>query len=115
MRAHIRQAEEIGDDIVVEPFLRRYWDIERSDFGVPLEREQAQDMRGRQRRVSLRLSDPHAGGHRPAASRAHFAWMGEDDAPQAERLSDIFGDILPVVLHGTGSHWAPPDPRPLQA
>ena len=25
---------------------------------------------------------------------------------RAERLSDIFGDILPVVLHGTGSHWA---------
>ena len=36
MRAVIRQAEEIGDDIVVEPFLRIYWDIERSDFGVPL-------------------------------------------------------------------------------
>ena len=25
---------------------------------------------------------------------------------RAERLSDIFGDILPVVLHGTGGLWA---------
>jgi len=46
MRAHIRQAEEIGDDIVVEPFLRVYWDIERSDFGVPLVPEHAQDVEG---------------------------------------------------------------------
>jgi len=105
MRAHIRQAEEIGDDIVVEPFLRIYWDIERSDFGVPLVPEHSQDAEGGN--VGYHFDTPirtpqDVDRLRPRTFRV--------DRPKTlrrvERLSDIFGDILPVVLHGTGSHWA---------
>ena len=105
MRAHIRQAEEIGDDIVVEPFLRIYWDIERSDFGVPLVPEHAQDAEGGN--VGYHFNYPIRTPEdidrlRPRTFRVDRA----KTIRRAERLSDIFGDILPVVLHGTGSHWA---------
>jgi hypothetical protein len=34
MRDNIRHAEEVGDDIVLEPYLRIGWDIESNGFGV---------------------------------------------------------------------------------
>lgn len=105
MRAVIRQAEEIGDDYVVEPFLRVYWDIERSDFGVPLLREGAQDVEGGN--VAYHFDYPI---RTPAEiDRLRPRTFTVDRAKtqrRAERLSDIFGDLLPVVLHGTGGHWA---------
>lgn len=37
MRDTIRHAEETGDDIVIEPYYRIGWQLELSDFGVPVE------------------------------------------------------------------------------
>ena len=34
MRDNIRHAEEVGDDIVLEPYFRIGWDIESNGFGV---------------------------------------------------------------------------------
>jgi hypothetical protein len=105
MLAHVRQAEEIGDDLVVEPFLRVYWDIERSDFGVPLRREEAQDVEGGS--VAYHFDYPiHTPQEIDRLKPRTFCVDREKTRRRAERLSDLFGDILPVVLHGTGSHWA---------
>jgi hypothetical protein len=105
MRAHIRQAEEMGDDIVVEPFLRIYWEIEHSDFGVPLQAEHALDVDGGN--VAYHFDTPirtpqDVDRLRPRTFRVDRV----KTMRRVERLSDIFGDILPVVLHGTGSLWA---------
>ncbi len=37
MRDTIRHAEEVGDDVVVEPYFRIGWQLELSDFGVQVE------------------------------------------------------------------------------
>lgn len=105
MRAVIRQAEEIGDDYVVEPFFRVYWDIERSDFGVPLQAEHAEDVEGGD--VAYHYNYPIRSPQEIDRLKPRtFAVDRARTRRRAERLSDIFGDILPVVLHGTGSHWA---------
>jgi len=105
MRAVIRQAEEIGDDYVVEPFLRVYWDIERSDFGVPLLREGAQDVEGGN--VAYHFDYPiRTPAEIDRLKPRTFTVDRAKTQRRAARLNDIFGDILPVVLHGTGGHWA---------
>lgn len=105
MRAVIRQAEEIGDDYVVEPFFRVYWDIERSDFGVPLQAEHAEDVEGGD--VAYHYNYPIRTPAEIDRLRPRtFAVDRAKTRRRAERLSDLFGDILPVVLYGTGGHWA---------
>ncbi len=105
MRAVIRQAEEIGDDYVVEPFFRVYWDIECSDFGVPLQPEHAQDIEGGD--VAYHYNYPIRTPEDIARLKPRtFRVDREKTRRRAERLADIFGDILPVVLHGTGGLWA---------
>lgn len=42
----IRHAEEIGDDIVIEPCFHLDWDVEISDYGVRIEDSHAMDSRG---------------------------------------------------------------------
>ncbi len=37
MRDTLRHAEEVGDDIVIEPYFRIGWQLKISDFGVPVE------------------------------------------------------------------------------
>lgn len=105
MRAVIRQAEEIGDDYVVEPFLRVYWDIECSDYGVPLQVEHAEDIVGSD--TAYHFNHPirtpeDINRLKPRTFRVDR----EKTRRRVERLNDLFGDILPVVLHGTGGLWA---------
>jgi len=37
MLDNVRHAEEVGDDIVIEPYFRISWQLDFSDFGVPVE------------------------------------------------------------------------------
>ena len=37
----VRHADEIGDDIVVDPYFRIPWEIEIGDYGVPIEAHHA--------------------------------------------------------------------------
>jgi hypothetical protein len=102
MRWDVRHAEEVGDDMVVEPFYRLYWEIDWPDYGVPLHAEHATDGQGGQVAYvyehPLRTPDDvtrlkprtwHVDRH---STQRHF-----------EQLADTFGDILPVVLHGSGA------------
>lgn len=105
MRAVIRQAEEIGDDLVVEPVWRVYWDIAKSDYGVPIIQERSTDSDG-----------GHVGYHynHPVKTPADVdrlrprTWTvdREKTRRRKEMLEGIFGDILPVSLHGMGDHLA---------
>ena len=101
MRWVIRQAEEVGDDIVVEPIWRVAWHVSGTDFGVPIEARHAEDGEGG--RVGYRYNHPIRTPDDIALLRPR-AWSVNRDATtrEVERLDALFGDILPVRLHGTG-------------
>ena len=105
MRWMIRHVEEVGDDVVLEPFYRVYWDIEATDYGVPLQAEHARDVLGGD--VAYVYEHPiktpdDIGKLRPRA----WCVDHEKTLRRLEMLQGCFGDILPVSLHGTGSHIA---------
>ena len=47
MRIEIRHAEEIGDDVVLEPYFRLPWEITVSNYGVSWEEFHCTDAAGR--------------------------------------------------------------------
>ena len=102
LRWDIRHAEEIGDDMVVEPYLRMYWEISWTDYGVPLLAEHATDGQGGQ--VAYVYEHPLQTPQDVSRLRPR-TWHVDRAGTQrhVDQLNDIFGDILPVVLHGTGA------------
>ncbi len=80
----VRHADEIGDDVVVDPFFRVAWELEISDYGVRSAAD-APKLHLRSRCVNRRES-----------------------LRRKELLEDVFGDILPVRLGG----WDPFNPDP---
>ncbi len=105
MRAVIRQAEDLGDDFVVDPFMRIEWKIEASDYGVPIIAEHAKDGMGGD--TAYHYNHPI---QRPedVSKLQPRTWRVERSTTQqrVEELNDLFGDLLPVVLHGTGMQIA---------
>lgn len=95
----VRHADEIGDDIVVDPYFRIPWVIEISDYGVPIEAYHA---------VSMDGSDLGYSFHFSVQSEADFQKMHLRDRSvdrveslrRKELLEEIFGDILPVRIGG---------------
>lgn len=102
---HVRHAEEVGDDIVVEPFYRVYWHITSTGYGVDLTAQHSTDAQGND--VGYTFDYPI---HSPEDidRLVPRTWQVDRGLTQqrAEALQDIFGDILPVVLHGTGAFWS---------
>jgi hypothetical protein len=104
LRWTIRHAEEVGDDIVVEPFLRVYWDIDWPAYGedVVIQPEHALDSEG----DDVAYTFDYALRTPADVERLHPRVWRVDRArtqQRAEALGALFGDILPVRLHGTGS------------
>lgn len=105
MRWSIRQAEEVGDDIVLEPCWRIGWDVQGEGYGVEIRAAHARDCEGGN--VGYAYDHPirtpaDIARLRPRTWRVNR----ESTLRRQERLSEAFGDILPVVLHGTLSHHA---------
>jgi hypothetical protein len=105
MRAVIRQTMEVGDDFVVDPFFRVYWDIEKSDYGVPVIAEHAQDGMGGDTAYHYNhpLRQPEDVTKLKPRS---FSVDRAKTLERCARLQELFGDILPVRLHGTGGQIA---------
>lgn len=101
MRRHIRQVEEIGDDYVIEPFWKVYWSIESQDYGVDLQVEHAADGFGGD--VAYHFNHPIRTPEDVHLLRPR-AWQVDRAKTQRwqECLDSLFGDLLPVVLVGTG-------------
>lgn len=64
MRWLIRHAEEVGDDLVLEPHWRVYWRIEQPDYGVEIRSRHAEDVMGGPGGLCLRTPSSHAPGRR---------------------------------------------------
>lgn len=105
MRAVIRQAEDVGDDFVVEPYLNLYWQIENDGYGVEIVARHAQDGMGGDTAYEYNhpLRTPEDVKQlRPRSFRVERSAT----LRRLEIHQDLFGDLLPVRLHGTGMHIA---------
>lgn len=103
MRRYIRQAEEIGDDIVLEPHWRLYWDIQvdHPDYGVGLQAIHADDSQGGQ--VGYTFNYPIQTPQDVDRLKPRTWTVDREKTRQKlQRLQEAFGDALPVVIHGTG-------------
>jgi hypothetical protein len=96
MRIKLRQAEELGDDIVMEPYYRLGWRMVFSDYGVPVQIHSAQRP---QESIAYSFSFPIA---TPADVRKlkprTVAVDRKESLRRKEILEDAIGDILPVKL-----------------
>jgi hypothetical protein len=107
----VRHADEIGDDIVVEPWFRIPWVLEISDYGVPIEAHHAVTSSGSDLAYSFNFGVQSARD----AERLHLrnrCVNRRESFHQKELLEDIFGDILPVRLGGFDHFDPDPGYRP---
>ena len=103
----VRHADEIEDDIVVDPWFRIPWALEISDYGVPIEAHHAVTTSGSDLAYSFNFGVQSEND----ARKLHLRTRGVDrreSLRQKNLLEDIFGDILPVRLGG----WDHFDPDP---
>lgn len=105
MRWIIRHAEEVGDDIVVEPYWRVGWNIGSSGYGVQIHSRHAEDHDGG--RIGYAFENPIKTPGDVEKLKPQERWVDREKSKESrERLSDIFGDILPVIHYGTTGHHA---------
>lgn len=102
MRWVIRHAEEVGDDIVIEPVWRIGWSIGSTDYGVQVKSHHAQDITGAA--IGYSFENPIKTVDDIEKLKPRKWWVNREETLKwYERLSELFGDILPVELHGTTS------------
>ncbi len=95
----VRHADEIGDDIIVEPYFRIPWVIEISDYGVPIEAHHAVSTDGSDVGYSFDFSVKSEEDFK----KMHLRTRSVDRAESLRRkdlLESIFGNILPVRIGG---------------
>jgi hypothetical protein len=107
----VRHADEIGDDIIVEPFFRIPWALEISDYGVPIEAHHATTSTGSDLGYSFNFGVQSEAD----AKKLHLRTRRVDrveTARQKDLLEGIFGDILPVRVGGHDHFDTDPGYRP---
>ena len=96
MRITLRQAEELGDDLVVEPYCRLGWRMVFSDYGVPVEMRAAA---GQEKSIAYSFSFPIATPGDIARLRKRTLAVDREKTLRLQRtLGDVMGDILPIKL-----------------
>jgi hypothetical protein len=98
MLDNVRHAEEVGDDIVFEPYYRIGWQLDTSDFGVPVEMKPATTAQGDQSlgySFNFPIKKPE---DIKKLKKRTFAVDREETMKSKEMLEDIMGDTLPVKV-----------------
>jgi hypothetical protein len=96
MRIKLRQAEELGDDLVIEPHYQLGWKMIFSDYGVPVEIRTAP---GKDESIAYSFSFPIATPEDVQKLKPRtFAVDRLKSLRRKETLEDTMGDILPVRL-----------------
>ena len=94
MRVTIRQAKELGDDIVVEPFYRLGWRMKFSGWGVPIEiHGPEQASMAHSFNFPIKTPDDIKKLKPRTVTVDH-----EKTTLMKETLEDAFGDIMPVKV-----------------
>lgn len=100
LRWVIRHAEEVGDDIVLEPYWRIGWHVGGTGYGVEIKSHHAVDITGAS--VGYAFENPiKTPSDIDKLKPRQWTVNREGTIKWQERLNDVFGDILPVILHGT--------------
>ncbi len=95
MRITLRQAAELGDDLVVEPHYRMGWRMRFSDYGVPVEIRAPEHVQSIAYSFSFPIATPaDIGRLRPRT----IAVDREETHRRRAMLEEVMGDILPVRL-----------------
>ncbi len=95
----VRHADEVGDDIVLDPYFRIPWDVELSDYGVPLAAHHSLATDGSEVGYTYEFAVQSA----EDLDKLHLRTRCLDrdlSYQHLDLLQDIFGDILPVRLGG---------------
>jgi len=114
MRDNIRHAEEVGDDIVLEPYLRIGWDIESNGFGVDVVTTEAvvpEDEVPLGYTFNFPIRKP---GDTKLLHPRVFGINRARTLARSQLLEDAFGDLLPVrvgnydqfLTEPPGESWA---------
>ncbi len=94
----IRQFEDVGDDIVIEPYYRIGWEIEEPDFGIDVEMRPGLTAEG-QASLGYAFNHPlHAPEEIGKLRKRTTAVNREKTLKNKQLLEDVFGDIMPVKL-----------------
>ncbi len=104
LRDNIRHAEDVGDDVVLEPYYRIGWDLEPSSFGVDVVTEPAQVADGE---VALGYTFNFPIRQPADIGRLLPRTFTVNRARSLERrhlLEDAFGDLLPIRV-GNYDHF----------
>ena len=111
MRTTIRRAEEIGDDLVVEPCFRLPWEIDISNYGVSWDEYHCTDAAGRN--VAYSFSFPIATPADFARLRLRTKTVRREKTMRLKAvLQETFGDILPVRVGNNDQFVADSGDRP---
>lgn len=93
----IVQYENLGDDIVLEPYFRLEWQIDISDYGVQIAEEHAADAHSKS--LGLKYNHPIRVPEDINRLRNRKYLVRRDESLDSlYRLQDIFRDILPVRI-----------------
>jgi len=103
----VRHADEIGDDIVVDPYFRIPWALEISDYGVPIVAHHATTTGGSDLGYSFNFGVQSEADFKKLHLRARSV-NRKESIRQKELLQEIFGDIMPLRLGGFD--YFDPDP-----
>lgn len=94
LRITLRQAAELGDDIVIEPYYRLGWRMKFSDYGVPIAIHPALG-----KSIAYTFNFPIATPDDIAKLRPRtFAVDKEETFRRRDILGDVMGDVLPIVV-----------------
>jgi hypothetical protein len=104
MRRYIRQVEEIGDDLVLEPCLRLFWEVESTGYGVEIVDIHGEDTYGDN--IGYAFNHPIRTPEEVNLLRPR-TWRVDRQATLQKyaQLSEAFGDLLPVEIGGMGDFW----------
>ena len=96
MRVTLRQAEELGDDLVVEPYYRLGWRMRFSDYGVPVEIRAPLDAG---KSIAYSFNFPIASPADIGRLRKRTLTVDRTETQRrGEILAGVMGDILPVQV-----------------
>jgi hypothetical protein len=107
----VRHADEIGDDIVVDPYFRIPWHVEIADYGVPIVATHGIACDGSELGYSFNFGVQSEEDFEKLHLRERRVDR-EETARQKQLLEDIFGDILPVKVGGYDPFNPDPGYRP---
>lgn len=93
LAGNLKQYYELGDDIVLEPYFRVAWKIDRSNYGVNIVEKHAEDS------LAYLSNFPISTTNDIAKLRERiFTVDRERSIGLKNRLENIFGDIMPVRI-----------------